>query len=153
MYHMVHRISVTARSAAPPDAIYALLKDPATWPSWSPMDAAELDAPGEDEPYGVGSVRALTRGRVRGRDEVVELIPDKRFSYRHVSGLPVRDYHADVDLAPLARGTQISWRSSFRPKYVGTGWFWRLALRRMLQQMASGLSEYAASEKVSARPN
>jgi hypothetical protein len=142
MYRVVQQIRVTAYSAAPPHAVYALLKDPATWPAWSPMDAAELDAPGADEPYGVGSVRALTRGRVRGLDQVVELVPDKRFSYHHVSGLPVRDYRADVDLAPASGGTEITWRSSFRPKYVGTGWFWRLALRRMLRQMASGLAKY-----------
>jgi hypothetical protein len=152
MYHMVHSISVTALSAATAEAIYALLKDPANWPAWSPMDAAELDSPGADEPHGVGSVRALTRGRMRGLDQVVELIPGKRFSYRHLSGLPVRDYRADVDLAAVPGGTQISWRSSFRPKYVGTGWFWRLALSRMLQQMASGLAEYAASKQTPAAP-
>jgi hypothetical protein len=145
MYRMVQTISVTAHSSAPPEAIYALLKDPATWPAWSPMEAAELDCPGADEPYGVGSVRALTHGRVRGLDRVVELVPGKRFSYQHVSGLPVRDYRADVDLAPVCGGTQIDWRSSFRPKYLGTGWFWRLALRRMLRQMASGLAQYPTS--------
>ena len=153
MYHMVHTVSVTAHSAAPPEALYALLKDPVTWPVWSPMEAAELHAPGTDEPHGVGSVRALTRGRLRGLDQVVELVPGRRFSYRHLSGLPVRDYRADVDLAPRSGGTEISWRSTFRPKYVGTGWFWRLAVRRMLQQMASGLAQYPASQPISARPN
>jgi carbon monoxide dehydrogenase subunit G len=146
MYHMAQKIAGTARSTAPPDVVYALLKDPTTWPAWSPMDAAELDRPGADEPYGVGSVRALTRGRVRGLDQVVELEPGKRFSYLHLRGLPVRDYRADVDLTPVAAGgTEISWRATFRAKYPGTGWFWRLGLQRMVRQMASGLAGYAAT--------
>jgi hypothetical protein len=145
MYHMVQTINATAHSAAPPDTIYALLKDPTTWPSWSRMETAALKSPGTDELYGVGSVRFLSRGRFRGFDQVVELVPGRRFSYRHVAGLPVRDYRADVDLVPDSGGTQITWRSSFQPKYVGTGWFWRLALRRMLRQTVSGLAEHAAA--------
>jgi hypothetical protein len=137
-------MSVTAHSVAPPDVIYALLKDPTTWPRWSPMDTAELETPGSQEPYGVGSIRALTRGRVHGRDQVIELIPGRRFSYLHLSGLPVRDYRGDVDLTPTATGTDIAWRVSFRPRVAGTGWFWRLAVRRMLRQTLNGLAAYAA---------
>jgi uncharacterized protein YndB with AHSA1/START domain len=139
---MVQTVSATSLSASPPEAIYELLKDPATWPLWSPMDRAELVRPGTDEPNGVGSVRALTRGRVRGEDQVLELVPGRRFSYEHLHGLPVRDYRGDVDLEPVPGGTRISWRSTFRPKVVGTGWFWRLAVRRMLQEMTSGLATY-----------
>lgn len=140
---MVQTIEGTARSTATPDVLYALLKDPTSWPAWSPMDAAELDQPGTDEPLGVGSVRALTRGRVHGFDQVVELVPGKRFSYQHLRGLPVRDYRADVDLVRVPDGTEISWRATFRPKYPGTGWFWRIALGRMVQQLASGLAAHA----------
>ena len=143
MYHKVHKIQATGHSVAPPDVVFALLKDPATWTAWSPMDAAVLDTPGTDEPYGVGSIRALTRGRVHGFDKVVELVPGKRFSYIHLRGLPVREYRSDVDLEPAGGGTDITWSSSFRPRLPGTGWFWRLALRRMLRQLVSGLAEYA----------
>jgi hypothetical protein len=59
---------------------------------------------------------------------------------------PDADADADAELAPISGGTQISWRSSLRPKYVGTGWFWRLALRRMLRQMASGLAQHPATQ-------
>jgi hypothetical protein len=140
MYHMVQRIEVRAHSAAPPDAIFALLKDPATWPAWSAMDAAELDTPGKDDPLGVGSIRAHTRGRVRGLDQIVELVPGRRFSYVHVRGLPLRDYRGDVDLTPARGGTDITWRASFRPRVPGTGWIWRLGVRRMLRQMVTGLA-------------
>lgn len=145
MYHMVQKATATATSAAPPDALYALLKDPTTWPAWSGMQTAELHRPGPDEPYGVGSVRALTRGRVHGLDEVVELVPGKRFSYLHLQGLPVRDYRGDVDLEPIDIGTRIIWQVTFRPKYPGTGWIWRLGVRRMLRRMVSDLASHAGS--------
>jgi hypothetical protein len=144
MYHMVQTVEATATSAAPPHAIYELLKDPTTWPAWSGMASAELHRPGPDEPYGVGSVRALTRGRVHGLDEVVELVPGKRFSYVHVRGLPLRDYRGVVDLEPADGGTRITWRASFRPKYPGTGWVWRRGLQGMLRELVAGLATHAA---------
>jgi hypothetical protein len=144
MYHMVHRIHGTARSVASPEVLYALLEDPATWPAWSTLDSSEVATPGPDGPLGVGSIRAQTHGRVHGLDEIVELVPGKRFSYRHLRGLPVRDYRADVDLTPVGDGTEIPWQATFRPKYPGTGWFWRIALGRMVRQLAAGLAAYPA---------
>ncbi len=144
MYRMVHQLKVTTHSTATPDTLYALLKDPTTWPTWSPMDTGALDAPGADEPYGVGSIRALTRGRIHGYDQVVELVPGRRFTYIHLRGLPVRDYRAEVELTPASGGTQITWRVTFRPKYVGTGWVWHLGIARMLRQTAAGLAQHAA---------
>jgi Polyketide cyclase / dehydrase and lipid transport len=143
-------VSASATSAAAAAAVYALLVDVGSWPTWSGMEAAELETPGEEEPHGVGSVRALSRGRFRGRDTVVELVPDRRFGYTH-EGLPVRDYRAVVDLEPVPEGTRITWTSTFRPKYPGTGWIWRLGIRRMLGQMAAGLAEHAASGERPAR--
>jgi hypothetical protein len=146
---MVQKISVYATSSAPPDELYALLKDPSTWSTWSPMDESGPGDPAPDDPNGVGSTRRFRNGRVRGVDRVVELIPGRRFSYVHLQGLAVRDYRGDVDLEALPDGTRIHWHVSFRPKLIGTGWFWRIGLRRFLQQMADGLATPAG---VSRRP-
>lgn len=145
MYRMVQKARATATSTAPPEVVYELLLDPTTWTAWSTMHEVRLEVPGRDEPYGVGSVRALDRGRVHGLDEVVELVPGKRFGYRHVRGLPVRDYRADVDLEPIAGGTRITWSATFRPRYVGTGWILRSGVRRLLAAMTTGLAEHAAT--------
>lgn len=146
MYRMVHTVTVTGVSAAPPATVYDLLVDVDSWPRWSGMETAELERPGDAEPHGVGSVRALSRGRFRGRDRVVELVPDRRFAYTH-EGLPVRDYRAVVELEPVPDGTRITWRSTFRPRYPGTGWVWRLGIRRMLEQTVVGLAEHAATAR------
>jgi hypothetical protein len=139
---MVQRISVYATSTTPADVLYGLLKDPVTWTSWSPMDESGPAEPAPDDPNGVGSTRTFRSGRVRGIDRVVELIPGRRFSYVHLQGLPLRDYRGDVDLEPTPDGTRIHWHVEFKPKVFGTGWFWRLGLRRFLQQMADGLARY-----------
>ena len=143
MYQMVQEVVVTASTRATPHEVFAALKDPDTWTEWSGMDSVALDTPGVGEPNGVGSIRALDKGRVHGRDEIVELVDGRRFSYAHLSGLPVLDYRADVDLEPLERGTKITWRASFRPKYAGTGWIWRRGIEKMLREMTNGLATYA----------
>src|SRR3954468_7577713 len=103
------RIEHRATTTADPATVYALLRDGATWPEWSPIDSVELERPGAGDPEGVGAVRVLRSGRVTGRDTIAELVPDRRFSYPHASSLPVKNYRGDVDLEPVAGGTEISW--------------------------------------------
>src|SRR3954467_7719932 len=95
------RIEHRATTTADPATVYALLRDGAGWPSWSPIDSFELERPGPDEPEGVGAVRLFRAGRVVGHDTIAELVPDLRLSYTHESNLPVRDYRGDVDLTPV----------------------------------------------------
>jgi hypothetical protein len=153
MYLMVHQqqIDVQVHTRAKANAVYALLRDGASWPRWTSIDSFELERAGEREPEGVGAIRIFRKGKVAGRDQVAELVRDHRFSYLHLSGLPVRDYRADVDLEPKAQGTRIRWRVSFTPKVPGTGWLWRWAIRRFITQLACGLAAYAHTATVDER--
>ncbi len=137
-------IEVTQHSAAAPTSLFALLINGETWPRWSPIEAFELERAGDPLPEGVGAIRAFRRGRTIGRDEIVEVVPDRRLSYRSLSGLPVRDYRAHVDLDPDGDGTAIRWEASFAPKVFGAGWLLERGLRRFLEQCARGLAEHAA---------
>ncbi|MBE1489900.1 SRPBCC family protein [Plantactinospora soyae] len=139
------QIDVRVRSAASPAAVHALLRDGAGWPTWSPIDSFELERPGPDEPEGVGAIRIFRTGRTTSRERVVERVPDRRFSYELLSGLPIRDYRADVDLTPDDGGTLIRWRSSFSATVPGTGWIYRRALGRFIRQTAEGLASHAAA--------
>ena len=131
-------IEVTARSASSPDAVYRRLADASTWASWSPMSEVVVESGPAGE---VGEVRRLTKGRTVGRDETIELVPGRRFAYRGLSGLPVRDYVATVDLEPTADGgTTITWRSTFEPKIPLTGSIMRKGIRGFLQQCADGVA-------------
>ncbi|MEE6262417.1 SRPBCC family protein [Plantactinospora sonchi] len=138
------QIDVRTRTAAGPATVYALLVDGAGWPSWSPLDTFTLESPGADEPEGVGAIRVFRTGRVTSRERVVERVPGRRFSYELLSGLPLRDYRADVDLTPDGTGTTIRWHSSFTARVPGTGWLYRRALDRFIRRCAEGLASRAA---------
>jgi Polyketide cyclase / dehydrase and lipid transport len=139
------RIEHRATTPADPATVYALLRDGAGWPAWAPIETFALERPGTDEPEGIGAVRVFTQGRVTGRDEIVELIPERRFSYTHTSSLPIRNYRADVDLEPVSEGTAIRWVSAFDPKFPGTGRLMRKALDGFVEKLATGLADRATA--------
>jgi hypothetical protein len=154
MYHMVHshgvlEIDVTARSTADPATVYELLADSSVWPTWSPIGSFELVRPGQGTPCGLGAIRIFRTGRVTSREEIVELIPNRRLSYTLLSGLPLRGYRADIDLTPDDSGpdggTIIRWHSRFTAAVRGTGWFYRWFLGRFIQRSADGLAAHAAT--------
>ena len=139
------RIEQHATTTADPATVYALLRDGASWPNWTPIETSEIERPGEQEPEGVGAVRLFRAGKVVGHDEIVELVPDRRFAYAHTSNLPVRDYRGEIDLEPTAEGTAIRWVSTFDPKYPGTGGLVRRGIAKFIAQCAEGLAEHATS--------
>ena len=139
------RFSVEARSAAGPAAIYALLGDGATWPSWTPFRAFELEREGEAGGESKGAIRVLTTSRIRNREELTELSPERLFSYRSLSGMPVRNHRASVRLAPGADGTLITWDEQFETTIPGSAWYLTRALRKFVQACADGLAARAAN--------
>jgi hypothetical protein len=144
-------VAACAESRTDVATIFAILKDGSTWPLWSGFDAFELEREGHEEPLGIGAIRVFITKVSRAREEVVELVPDRRLSYILLSGFPFRDYRADVDLAALPNGgTEISWRASFDTKHVGTGWFWRTFMSLVLRNIARGLAKAGENPAVRA---
>jgi|HubBroStandDraft_6_1064221.scaffolds.fasta_scaffold396357_2 hypothetical protein len=140
------RVQATATSKAPPPTVFALLKDGASWPDWTIFDGFEMVRPGEGGPSGVGEIHVFSTALTRAREEIVELVPDRRLSYILLSGFPLRDYRADVDLSAREDGgTSIAWRAAFNPKYPGTGWLYRLFITAVLKKISSDLA--AGAEK------
>ena len=135
------KVAAMATSRADPGTVLRLLKDPVTWPRWSMFTSGELQRAGHDDRLGVGAVRVFRTRTSCATEEVVELVADRRLSYVLLSGMPFRDYRADVDLAPLPDGgTLIRWQSSFDVQYPGTGWFWRMVMNRVLKHTAEKLA-------------
>jgi uncharacterized protein YndB with AHSA1/START domain len=137
------RFTVEARSAASPAAVYALLADGASWPGWTPFDGFTLEREGGAGGESTGAIRVFTSGRIRNREELTELSPDRLISYRSLSGMPIRDHAATVRLAPAAGGTLITWDEQFEATRPGTGWYLARALRRFVQDCADGLAAHA----------
>lgn len=108
------QIDVTVESSAPRDAVWRVLADSPRYADWGVWDRSEMERPGRSEPNGLGAIRVLTQGKRSLREEVVAFEPATRFDYRVLSGIPVRDYVARVDLSDRAGGgTTIRWRSTF----------------------------------------
>jgi polyketide cyclase/dehydrase/lipid transport protein len=141
-------IEHTAVSRGRPEAVYALLADGATWPTWSAIDSFTLVEPGDGVPEGLGAIRLFVTKRVKSRERVVERRPAERFAYVLESGLPLRDYKAVVTLTRSGEGTSINWRSTFRPKVPGTGWLYRRELGKFIGQVVRDLARAAERSEV-----
>ena len=135
-------IDVRSTTAATPDQIWRLLGDSSTWPSWTPIEQAQIVHPGGED--GVGEIRTFKTGRITVREEIVERQAPTRLSYTLLAGLAVRDYRADIDLAPQGDTTEIRWHTTFRAKVPGMGWVYRRALLKATQDFVDGLADNAA---------
>jgi hypothetical protein len=108
------RIKVKVDADASLQAVWDVLADSARYAEWGVWDRSAIEKPGPSSPQGLGAIRALTQGRRTLREEIVTFEPPTRFSYRVLSGIPVRDYLADVELSDNGRGgTTIVWTSAF----------------------------------------
>lgn len=110
-------MSVSRRVEAPIDSVWRLVANARGYAEWAAMTRSTLEVEGSPEPDGVGAIRNFGTTRVISREQVVAFDPpvDGRahLGYVLLSGLPVRDYHADVDLVSAGSGTEVTWRSSF----------------------------------------
>ncbi|MDT0466649.1 SRPBCC family protein [Streptomyces gibsoniae] len=140
---MTFTYSVTARSRANPDAVYAALVRAGTWPLWSPIDAVEVEVGDPGDPQRAGDTRVFRTGRAVSHERIVELITDRRFVYENVNG-PFRFYRGSVELAQRREGgTDIVWSAQFAPKLPLSGPFWRWYLTRFMRRMVEGLASHA----------
>ncbi len=117
-------VEVVRTCAAAPEVVWELLADVETWPEWGLFDEARLERPGTDARQGVGARRYVRAERMKNHEEVFLYEPPHRLAYVVVSGnLPVADHRSEVRLEETeAGGTEIWWRTSYRPKVFGTGW-------------------------------
>src|SRR3954469_16126062 len=143
------QVSAKSWSEARPDAVYRLLRDGATWPTWSPLGSFELEREGRDGGESLGAIRLFRTGRYRSHEEIVALDTNRRFSYSLVKGLALKGYRADIDLDERDGGTAIHWHSTFDAKVPGTGWIYRRVLSKFIKQCVDGLASYAAAQQES----
>jgi uncharacterized protein YndB with AHSA1/START domain len=140
------RIQVQAStiSSAQPDEIYALLVNSATYPLWSMIRYYESLRPGRQGLHDVGALRLFKTNAVTVmREEVTDVVPNERVSYRLLSGFPLLDYRSQTTLEKTASGTRIVWESSFHPEYPLTAWYWRRLMTWVLERLVRSLAQTA----------
>ena len=140
----------TAQAA--PAIVWALVSDITTYPRWGPWREAAYRRPGDTSPGGPGAVYWLRSSRRYGlrRPVSVERILDaeegRRLEYTVIGGIPVRNYRAEVTLAPVAGGTRIRWAASWDRTLAGH--LVQRSLRRVYPQIVADLA--SAAEKQAA---
>jgi hypothetical protein len=147
-YPANHHAAVLTHTTAAPELLYALLIRGSTWPTWINLDSMTLEREGVDGGESVGAIRVFQFRRAGMRftthEQIAELIPNRRFSYTLVAGLPLQNYRATVDLIPRpAGGTDIRWSGSWRVAAPGAGYLTRPVMRRLYRQFSDGLARNA----------
>ncbi|MDP9796156.1 uncharacterized protein YndB with AHSA1/START domain [Catenuloplanes nepalensis] len=125
---------VQAVSAAPPAAVFALVSDVTTWPSWQAISSARPDG---DEWVLGGGPRTVIR--------VTEIVPDRSLSYIETSETLWRGYRATIEVTPdPGGGSRIRWHATFRsrPRFLDPFWAW--ANGRVIRHHADQLARLAA---------
>jgi hypothetical protein len=144
----MQKYSVTAQSSADPSIVYGLLIDGRTWPSWMGVDSVETQHkdPGmrsPNDPDRVGDIRKIKTGKYVNHEEIVQLVPNRKFSYIILDGM-LQEYKGDVTLTTLAEGgTKIEWTGTFHMSIPGTGWLMKLYLTRFMQRAVGNLARQA----------
>jgi uncharacterized protein YndB with AHSA1/START domain len=140
-------------STAAPEAVFPVLADATRWHEWAgPMiTVSEWEREGDPAPGGVGAIRRLGRPPAFAREQILEYDPPHHLAYTILSGLPIRGYHADVDLLPTpGGGTTIRWSGAFEPRVPGTGALFAAVLGRIVHGYATSAAAEAASRRVDA---
>ena len=73
-------------------------------------------------------------------------MPDRRFEYRQLKGVPIHDHVASVELEPAEGGTRIVWNESFNTRMPGLAGF----LRWFMGRCAKGLAKRAGADAAAA---
>jgi uncharacterized protein YndB with AHSA1/START domain len=129
--------------SAPIDAVFTVLTDHRGYASMTPLRRSELEREGTPPPNGVGAIRRLSLAGPPMREEVTAYEPPRRFAYRLLSGLPVRDHTGDVSLEEVAGGTRVTYRVRSTARTPATEPVIGLVLRQAIGRLAAGVANTA----------
>ena len=117
-----------------------MLTDHRGYADITPMRRSELEREGEPAPNGVGAIRALRSVGPPLREEVVSYERPSRFSYKVVSGIPVRDHLGTVLLTPEGSGTRVTYAVKTTPTLPLVGGAVVAATKLAIKQLLSGIT-------------
>jgi uncharacterized protein YndB with AHSA1/START domain len=128
---------------APPEVVFELLTDHRGYSDLTPLRRVELEREGEPAPNGVGAIRVLHAFGPPLREEVLTYVPPSRFSYKVLSGLPVRDHVGTVELTPFGNGTQVVYAIRMHPTIPVVGGAVVAGVRQGVKQLLNGVAAEA----------
>lgn len=130
---------------APPETVFDVLTDHRRYAEITPLRKSELEREGEPAPNGVGSIRVLGAVGPDLREETIVYERPRRFSYKVLSGLPVRDHVGTVSLEPSEGGTKVVYALKVMPTVPVFGGLVVAFVRQAIVQLLNGVT--AESER------
>jgi uncharacterized protein YndB with AHSA1/START domain len=128
--------------AAPPETVFDVLTDHRRYTEITPLRKAELEREGEPTPNGLGAIRVLSA--LPGppmREEVIGYERPSRFSYKILSGLPVRDHVGTVELRPKDGGTEVTYAVKTTPTIPLAGPVFMALLKKAIRDLIAGVAK------------
>jgi len=137
----VASFTFTREIAAPPETVFAVLTDHRKYSELTPLRKSELEREGEPAPNGLGAIRKLTAVGPPLREEVIAYEPDERFSYKLLSGLPVRDHVGTVKLTAAGTGTEMVYAVRTHPTVPVVGPLVVAVVKQAVKSLVEGVVE------------
>jgi len=104
----------------PIEKVWSLIGDFTKAPG--PGITVEVQKEGDRDANGVGTIRKITIGKVCVREILDTANPPYTFTYRILSGAPMKEYLGKVRLEPRESSTIVHWNAELTPKIPFTGW-------------------------------
>jgi uncharacterized protein YndB with AHSA1/START domain len=135
---------------APPETVFDVLTDHRRYAEMTPLRKSVLEREGEPAPNGVGAIRVLHSVGPALREEVIGFERPGRFSYRMLSGVPLRDHVGTVSLEPGGAGTKVTYAVRTTPTLPVVGAAVVAVAKLAIKQLLNGI--VAESERRAATP-
>ncbi len=135
--------------AASAEVVFDVLTDHRGYADITPIRKVDLEREGEPAPNGVGAIRVLHSVGPPLREEVIAFQPPSRFSYRLLSGAPLRDHVGTVALERAPAGSKVTYAVRTTPTLqIGGGVVVavsKLAVGRLLSAIVAESERRAAA--------
>jgi len=138
--------------AAPPETVFDVLTDHRRYTEITPLRKATLEREGEPTPNGLGAIRVLSV--LPGppmREEVIAYERPRRFSYKILSGLPVRDHVGTVELKADGGGTEVTYAVKTTPTIPLAGPVFMAILKKAIRDLIGGVAKESERRAADAR--
>jgi uncharacterized protein YndB with AHSA1/START domain len=134
---------------ARPDEVFSVLTDHRRYSELTPIRKSVLEKEGSPVPNGVGAIRKLSLVGPPMREEVVEYEVGKRFVYKLLSGLPVKDHVGTVTLSKSENGgTDLVYEIQTTPTAGPLGFAVVAGIKQGVKQLIGGVAKQAERESV-----
>lgn len=135
---------------AKPETVFDVFTDHRSYAKLvGPIRTSELERKGEPAPNGLGAIRKLHLPGATVREQVTDYKRPASYSYRMLSGAPLRDYVSTVTFTPTEQGTAVAYSVSAVPTVpvigFAVGYFVKVSIRMFVRKAAAEAERKADS--------